>query len=201
MTPGARLQSAIEILAGIFETRQPADRVFDAWARSSRFAGSKDRAAVSDLVFTVLRHRAQLAAATGADAPRLLAFAALALLKGEGAAAAVALADGTGHAPAPLTIEETSALQQADLPLADAPLWIRLNYTEWLHPEFELAMGSALEPEMAALMERAPTDLRVNALKDTRDRVMALLAEEDVVTEPTPLSPWGLRLTGRANIL
>ena len=201
MTPGARLQSAIEILTGIFETRQPADRVFDAWARSSRFAGSKDRAAVSDLVFTVLRHRAQLAAATGADAPRLLAFAALALLKGEGAAAAVALADGTGHAPAPLTIEETSALQQADLPLADAPSWIRLNYPEWLHPEFELAMGSALEPEMAALMERAPTDLRVNALKDTRDRVMALLAEEDVVTEPTPLSPWGLRLTGRANIL
>ncbi|MBX3491016.1 RsmB/NOP family class I SAM-dependent RNA methyltransferase [Parvibaculum sp.] len=201
MTPGARLQSAIGILTGIFETRQPADRAFDAWARSSRFAGSKDRAAVSEIVFSVLRHRAQLAAATGSDAPQLLAFAAIALLQGEGADAAAARADGTPHAPSPLTDDETAALRAAALPGPDAPPWVRLNYPEWLHPEFEAALGNSLEAEMAALMERAPTDLRVNALKATRDRAMALLADENVETEPTPLSPWGLRLTGRANIL
>ncbi|PKQ06034.1 MAG: MFS transporter [Alphaproteobacteria bacterium HGW-Alphaproteobacteria-11] len=201
MTPGARLQSAIGILTGIFETRQPADRAFDGWARSSRFAGSKDRAAVSELVFSVLRHRAQLAAAVGSDAPRLLAFAAVALLQGEGADAAIARADGSPHAPPPPTDDESAALHAAVLPGPDAPSWIRLNYPEWLHTEFEAALGTSLETEMAALMERAPTDLRVNALKATRDRALELLAAENVTTEPTPLSPWGLRLTGRANIL
>jgi len=201
MTPGARLQSAIDVLTGIVETRQPADRAFDTWARSSRFAGSKDRAAVSELVFSVLRHRAELAAAVGTDAPRLLAFAAIALLQGEGADAAAARADGTAHAPVALTAEEQAALRAAVLPGSEAPSWVRLNYPEWLHPEFEAALGPALEAEMAALMERAPTDLRVNVLKATRDRAMSLLAAESVATEMTPLSPWGLRLIGRANIL
>lgn len=201
MTPGARLQSAIDVLTGVFETRQPADRAFDAWARSSRFAGSKDRAAVSELVFSVLRHRAQLAAAVGSEAPRLLAFTAIALLQGEGADAAAARADGTPHAPTPLTDDESAVLRAAVLPGPDAPSWVRLNYPEWLHPEFEVALGSSLEAEMTALMERAPTDLRVNVLKTTRDRAMSLLAAENVATEVTPLSPWGLRLVGRANIL
>ena len=78
MTPGARLQAAIDILSSIGRTRAPADRVFDGWARSSRYAGSKDRAAVSELVFTVLRHRSELATALGSEEPRLLALGAVA---------------------------------------------------------------------------------------------------------------------------
>ena len=187
MTPGARLQSAIGILTGIFETRHPADRAFDAWARSSRFAGSKDRASVSEIVFSVLRHRAQLAAATGSDAPRLLVFAAVALLQGERVEAVAARADGTPHAPPPLTDEETAALRAAVLPGPDAPPWVRLNYPEWLHPEFEARAGSVLEAEMAADEARAG-GLRVNTLKATRDRAMALLAAENVETEPRPFA-------------
>ncbi len=57
----------------------------------------------------------------------------------------------------------------AALPGDDAPAHVRLNYPEWLHAEFAQAFGPRLETEMAALMERAPTDLRVNALKGDRD--------------------------------
>lgn len=200
MTPGARLQAAIDILSTIAETRHPADRVFDGWARASRFAGSKDRVAVSELVYGVLRHRSQLAAALGSETPRLLALGAVALIDGAGPAAAMALADGARHAPAALAPEEAAALRAASLPAADAPAFVRLNYPEWLHPEFEAAFGASLEPEMAALMERAPTDLRVNLLKGTREAAMEALAAEKVETEPCPLSPWGLRLKARANI-
>ncbi|MFA7639566.1 MAG: MFS transporter, partial [Parvibaculum sp.] len=73
MKPGARLQSAIDILCDIFASGRPADRVFDQWARSSRFAGSKDRAAVGEIVYTVLRRRAELSAAIETSEPRLLA--------------------------------------------------------------------------------------------------------------------------------
>jgi len=200
MTPGARLQAAIDILSEIGRTGYPADRAFDAWARSSRFAGSKDRAAVSEIVFGVLRHRAELAAALGSEEPRLLALGAVALIDGAGAAGAMALADGARHAPAPLAREEAAALRGAVLPGPDAPSWVRLNYPQWLHAEFEAAFGPDVEAEMAALMERAPADLRVNALKGGREAVLAALAGEGVPAEPTPWSPWGLRLAGRANV-
>jgi 16S rRNA (cytosine967-C5)-methyltransferase len=199
MTPGARLQSAIDILNDIFLSGRPADRIMENWARSNRYAGSKDRAAISNLVYTVLRRRAELSAATGQEEARLLAFAALALVEGEGVPAA-ALADGSRHAPAPLTEKERAVLDAASLPGPDAAPWVRLNYPEWLHPEFEEAFGGALEREMAALMDRAPTDLRVNTLKANREAALAALEEAGLSAEPCPWSPWGLRLTSRGNL-
>jgi 16S rRNA (cytosine967-C5)-methyltransferase len=200
MTPGARLQAAIDILSSIGRTKAPADRVFDGWARSSRYAGSKDRAAVSDLVFTVLRHRAELSTALGSEEPRLLALGAVAMVDGAGAAAAMALADGARHAPPPLEPDEAMALKNAAMPGGEAPAFVRLNYPEWLHEQFVAAFGPRLEAEMAALMERAPTDLRVNALKGDREKALAALVAENVSAEPTPFAPHGLRLKARANI-
>lgn len=201
MTPGARLQSAIGILEDIFRNGRPADRVFDAWARSNRYAGSKDRAAVSELTYAVLRRRAELSAAIGASEVRLLAFAALVLLDELSVAAVVALADGARHAPAPLSQEEQRALSAAVLPGENAQPWVRYNYPEWLHSELDIAFGSELEREMSALMDRAPTDLRANTLKMKREKVQTLLIGEGLSTEPTPWSPWGLRLTSRVNVL
>jgi 16S rRNA (cytosine967-C5)-methyltransferase len=200
MTPGARLQAAIDILSTIGTTRHPADRVFDGWARNSRFAGSKDRAAVGELVFKVLRHRAELTIALGSEEPRLLVLGAVSMIDEAGSAAAMALADGARHAPAPLTSEEAAALRNAALPNGDAPAHVRLNYPAWLQAEFDTAFGDRLEVEMAAMMERAPTDLRVNALKGDREAALAALAEANVEVEPTPLAPNGLRLKGRANL-
>ena len=200
MTPGARLQSAIDILNDIFLSGRPADRIMENWARSNRYAGSKDRAAISNLVYTVLRRRAELSAATGQEEARLLAFAALAHVEGMEASAVAALADGTRHTPPPLTEEERAVLDAASLPGPDAAPWVRLNYPEWLHPEFEEAFGGALEREMAALMDRAPTDLRVNTLKANREAALAALEEAGLSAEPCPWSPWGLRLTSRGNL-
>lgn len=200
MTPGARLQSAIEILGDVFLSGRPADRVFDNWSRSSRFAGSKDRAAVSEIVFTVLRRRAELSAAIGREDVRLLAFAALLLVDGVTLATLETMSDGSRHAPAALSREERETLAAAALPGEEAAPWIRLNYPEWLHAEFEEAFGSDLEREMAALMERAPTDLRVNALKSSRDAAQAALSEAGVATEACPWSPWALRLSAKANL-
>lgn len=197
MTPGARLQSAIEILKDIFLSGRPADRIVESWGRSNRYAGSKDRAAISELVYTVLRRRAELSAATGHEDARLLAFAAQALVNGEDISS---LADGSRHAPEPLTEEESATLAAAVLPGADAPLWVRLNYPEWLHPELEEAFGDALEREMSALLERAPTDLRVNTLKTSRDAALKALKDAGLTADPCPWSPWGLRLTSRGNL-
>ncbi len=50
---------------------------------------------------------------------------------------------------------------------------------------------------MAAMAEPAPLDLRVNLLKTTFTEAKAALASEGIEAEPTPYSPWGLRVAHR----
>ena len=61
MTPVARIAAVIEILGLIEALDRPADRVVERWYQGHRFAGSKDRAAINNLLYGVLRHRAMLA--------------------------------------------------------------------------------------------------------------------------------------------
>ena len=49
MTPAARVSAAITVLDDILDGRT-AEKALSDWARGSRFAGSKDRAALRDLV-------------------------------------------------------------------------------------------------------------------------------------------------------
>lgn len=58
--PGARLQAAIELLDEVEVTPRPADAVISAFFRARRFIGAKDRAAVAETVYGVLRRHARL---------------------------------------------------------------------------------------------------------------------------------------------
>jgi len=188
MTPAARLQMAIEILQGLDQTAQPTDRFLKAWFRTRRFAGSKDRRAIAEQVFSVQRQRAHLAHRMGSDAPRALVIAAL-LEAGEDAAV---LFSG-GYGPAPLTDAERAAMAATPHP---GPAWVTGEYPHWLEPELLRGFGDDLPREMAALIPRAPTDLRVNTLKATRDDVIAALTKDGVAAAPTPYAPDGVRIAG-----
>ena len=76
MTPGARIAAAIEILDEI-NGGAPAEKALTGWARRSRFAGSKDRAAIRDHVFDALRCRRRFAALGGGEQGRALMIGAL----------------------------------------------------------------------------------------------------------------------------
>ena len=60
MTPAARIESAITLLSLIEAGSEPPDRAANRFFRERRFIGSKDRRAVGDLVYQVLRSRARL---------------------------------------------------------------------------------------------------------------------------------------------
>src|ERR1700722_4707301 len=60
MTPGATAEAAIGLLAEIALGGAPADELVGSYFRRHRFAGVKDRAAISEHVFAVLRRRAAL---------------------------------------------------------------------------------------------------------------------------------------------
>ena len=77
MTPAARIASAIEILADVEARRRPVADVLEEWGQAHRFAGSKDRAALSALVYDALRCRASARWIMGADSARATMIGAL----------------------------------------------------------------------------------------------------------------------------
>lgn len=59
MTPAARVQAAIELLDQIIDAAKskgaPADRLIANYFKQRRYAGSKDRRAVRELVYAAVR--------------------------------------------------------------------------------------------------------------------------------------------------
>ncbi len=186
MTPAARLSAAIELLDAAL-SGEPAERALTRWARASRFAGSKDRAAVRDLVYDALRRRRSLAWAGGADTGRAILLAQAAA---EGADLD-ALCTGDSFDPAPLTTDERARLA-ADRPPAPDP--VRLDYPDFLDAPLRASLGVDFESVLAAMQARAPVDLRVNTLKTNPGAAIVVLARDGVHAAPHPLAPHALRV-------
>jgi len=164
VTPSARLQSAIEILDLIITAARDngaaADTIVAKWFSTRRFAGSKDRRAVRELVYTAIRSFGDLPVSARSAFGRLAADDR----------ALWALFDGTPYGPAPL----------ADGDVRDEPT----PMPGWMARAIPVA-------EHAALLERAPLDLRVNTARTTLAEVQALLPQAVAIAR----LPDALRLT------
>jgi 16S rRNA (cytosine967-C5)-methyltransferase len=207
VTPPARLDAAITLLAAIEAApRAPADAIAQDFFRQRRFIGSADRRWIADLVWTVLRQRLRLdwhiAQAPHPVTARAVAIAALRLIEGAAADAVAGLFSGARYGPAPLDADERRLNASLHPPLAAAAMdrATALNAPQFLLDSLRLRFGDRLAAEMAAFDQPAPLDLRVNLLKADRETARTALAAEGFEATPTPLSPWGLRLAGRAPI-
>jgi len=206
MTPGAQVAAAIQLLDQIDQGRAPADDIVANYFRRHRFAGSSDRGQISRHIYAVLRHRAALdwwLEREGEGLPvdaRRRTLTALVLAEGWSLGAIEKACDGDRFRPAPLERQELHLLKSLhghNLGHPAMPAPVRGNFPEWLTPYLERAFGGELAREMAALNSEAPLDLRVNALKADRKGAIAALKEEGIATEPTALSPLGLRVRER----
>lgn len=195
MRPGARQAAAIEILVSLESQRRPAADLLKDWMQSHRFAGSKDRAEVGDLVFGALRWRQSSAWRFGEDHPRAWVWGALRWGFGWSAEAIEQSCYNDPHAPPPPTEAERAALEGDDI--SGAPAHIAGDYPEWLDASFARAFGDARADEGAALAKPASLDLRANTLKTTREKLIAALGESPKLKEPpqaTPFAPEGVRI-------
>lgn len=203
MRPGARIQAAIDILADAQATGRPADETVQAWTRTHRFAGAKDRADIAAMVFGILRRRAELAWHMGSEAPRALVLAELVLNRGLAVESLAQQCSGEAYDAGPLSEAERAALSrpQAD----DLPVHVRANMPDWVLPLI-VPPPQGLDAELRALQERAPVDLRVNTLRIGPERARERLAEAVAPVEVRRghWSPWALRLPapeeGRAGV-
>jgi 16S rRNA (cytosine967-C5)-methyltransferase len=77
---------------------------------------------------------------------------------------------------------------------------VRLSYPTWLIEMFVEDYGETEGLTLAdAMNRRAPMAVRVNTQRVSREALIARLAEEHVVAQPTPLGPAGLLFETRVN--
>lgn len=168
MTPAARTQAAIDLLDRIIAAARDqgaaADTLIARWFAERRYAGSKDRRAVRELVYDAIR--------LCGERPESGRAAMLALVATRPELAETF--DGSPYGPAAIEAGEPVAVP------GHAPGWL-----------IGKLRGSDIGiEEQAALLERAPLDIRVNTLKTSRDRVAAALPG----AEPLGFAPDALRL-------
>jgi len=207
MTPSARIQATIDILERLGIENRPADALVSAYFRTRRFIGSKDRSEVAARVYAVLRHHARLgwwlARAEAEDTPRNRVIAELTLAEGVAVKDMGRLFSGETYAPIPLDgpedkLVKATAGQPLDHP--DMPKPVRSEIPDWAAASLEANFGDRFEAEVAALLDQAPLDLRVNELRGTRDEVVQTLAAGKLDVVATPLSPLGIRVKGRPQL-
>ncbi len=196
MTPAARAQAAIDILAALANTAQPADRFIRDWFRARRYAGSRDRAAVAERLYDVFRHRASYAWRMGSDSPRALVIASL--LSESVPDEIEEVFDGSRHGPPPFDDAELRAV--ASPPQESPPPAVAGEFPEWLIAELTRSLSDGLIAEMRAMAARAPIDLRANSLKSTREEVLRELAALGFAAEAAPIAPHGIRLNPAAGL-
>ncbi len=160
MKPAARLQSAIELLDAIIVAARDggasADQLAKRFFAERRYAGSKDRRAVRELVWAAIRRFGERP-----DTARS-AFVAIA----DGDPDLAALFDDSDYGPPAIGPSE----QRASGGLL--PLWILPHFADLVD-----------EGERLALLDRAPLDLRVNTLKTSREAIIADFSNAEILPQ------------------
>ena len=152
MTPSARVQAAIEILDEVIASAcsdgPAADALVTRYFKTRRYAGSKDRRAVRELVFRAIR--------CSGERPDTGRAAMLGLADDD--AKLLDLFDGSPHGPAAREPAEQTAAA--------------LEVPNWIQPLLSVHVGP---DEWPTLLERAPVDLRVNVARTSRDEMAAMV--------------------------
>ena len=189
MTPGARAAAAIEILDQII-SGLPAEKTLTGWARRSRFAGSKDRAAIRDHVFDALRRRDSYAWLGGSLTGRGVILGQTIHEGGD----VDAIFSGQGHAP----LVQTASERDLDRKPADVPNDALRDMPDWIFNRLRLALGERADQVCLVLRDRAPVHVRVNIARITLVDAQKRLSDAGFLTEPHPLAETALTIVGDA---
>ncbi len=187
MHPNALLELSCELLRSVLKMDSPADGLVSMFFRKHRDLGARERHTLAETTYAVLRQRLlwqHLAQSGHGPLERRLAI--------------LAWQGNEGFLRGALKPEEQTWLalvQQVDR--SALPEKLRHNMPDWLANPLREALGDGFWPLVDELARQAPLDLRVNALKAKREEVQAALLEAGITAEPTPYSPWGLRLQGK----
>ncbi|HET9641926.1 MAG TPA: RsmB/NOP family class I SAM-dependent RNA methyltransferase [Burkholderiaceae bacterium] len=188
MHPNALLDLCTQLLREVLKFDQPADTVVSAFFRKHRDLGPRERHSLAETTYNVLRRRLlfQDLAKGGSGALERRQV----ILGWQGSESFLRAALG------PNEQEWLAAAKAVDV--SSLPPKLRHNLPDWLSQPLQQTLGEREFDALAAsLNEPAPLDLRVNLLKLRREEAQSALREAGIDAEPTPFSPWGLRVHGK----
>lgn len=184
--PPAILANAEEVLREILRFAAPADTTLSRYFKDHPRLGGRERGAIAECIYNVLRNKSfytDFSEAGGGATMRRLTL--------------LGMADAVG-------VESLGGLTEEEVAWVERILQIdrkvmhkssRSNMPKWLFDKLVEQMGEEETLALADGMNQpAPLDLRVNAMKGTREEVAAGLAEAPIRSTPTPYSPLGLRV-------
>ncbi len=184
--PPSIVGSTEEALREVLRLTGPADGALSRYFREHPRLGSRERGVIAEAVYGLLRQRTMLThfAESGAG-PQMRRLALLALAGTVGTDAIAGLSD-----PEQDWLGRVAAIDRANLPLA-----VRTSFPDWMLERLVAQYGEPVALQLIdALNCPAPLDLRVNALKSSREAAEAALAHAGISFERTPFAPLGLRL-------
>ena len=194
MRPDAALiKHATAVLTEALGFSGPADQVLSRHFRAHRELGQREREFIAETLFAVLRRMRSLeAACSGNRRARDLVLTALVRLQGVSVR----------------SLESASSERERELlghakafQLASAPLAVRAELPDWLWDRLAWEFGADEALALAGgMLDSAPMDLRVNTLKATRAQVLERLRADGHACEPTPYSPFGVRLEAKPQL-
>ncbi len=219
MHPKALLDACAELVKLTLKFDHPADAIVSRYFREHRSLGPRERATLAETVYAVLRRKLlfdHLAPSGSGPKERRLAilgfhgprdFLKSALTEQEKQwldncdaveASALSAAGPPQGARAPSGGSAVHAVTSVGAPFLLERH--RHNLPEWLVQPLKEQLGAEFWALAESLNEPAPLDLRVNTLNDKRDDVRKELKLAGIAAEPTPYSPWGLRVEGKPAI-
>ncbi len=187
MHPKALLDACAELVRLTLQFEHPADSVVSRFFREHRQLGPRERATLAETAYNVLRHklRFEYLARSGSGAKeRRMAILGF-------------------HAPrdflyGAITEPEKTWLEGCDRVKPEEFLERHShNLPEWMVEPLKAQLGSEFWALVDSLGQSATLDLRVNALHDKRADVQKELKAAGIATQPTPYSPWGLRIESK----
>jgi 16S rRNA (cytosine967-C5)-methyltransferase len=166
--------------------------------RGARELRSVERRFVGEAVYGMIRWRRRLGFAIGSEQPTPMVLY-LVWLAGEFRNDAQVETELRVHGIDPARLADVDA-RLAALTDDDERLAIAQSYPTWLVARLVAERGRAdTEKLLAAMNRRAPLTARANRLKNSRDELANVLADDDIETEPSPLATDGLELLTHVN--
>jgi 16S rRNA (cytosine967-C5)-methyltransferase len=209
MHPKALMDACTDLVRQVLKFDHSADAVVSQFFKQHRKSlglGPRERTALSGAVYSVLRHQLlfdHLSPSGSGPKERRMAILGFAHHQDQ---LAHSPRSGQGQGArdflhSALSEPEKKWLEQCDAVDRHALLdRHRHNLPEWLVASLKAQLGERFWDYVAALNRPQGMDLRINALAHKRPEVQALLKKERIASEPTPFSPWGLRLLDKPNV-
>ena len=214
MKPSSLIGHVLELFEQIDKNTKSIDRLVSDFSHNRRYIGSRDRRFISDTVYGMVRHRRFMEALLEHWIAEHPSTAQVDQTPERYLPIYIAFGIGVQSVPVEQMVDNVRSRWEILFPSIDCQqfggwiaqhtsldflpnddivrLGVQYSFQDWMVRAWKQQFGDEVVHLMKALNQPAPTTLRVNLLKTTREQCIQRLKDEQLEAEPTQYSSAGL---------